>query len=66
MLEDADFFEVFQILDDESARNGTVLGRHSVANLLRVAVAVREIENFVGIFFATAPDALIVENFRRG
>src|SRR5580704_4762294 len=64
LLEDADFFQIFQVFDDKGARDGAVLRGDGVADLLSVPVTVGEIEDFVGVLFATAPKAFVVENFR--
>ena len=63
MFEEADFLQGLEIFDHEFEGNGAVFGGDGVADFLGVAFAVGEIENFVGVFFAAAPEALVIEEF---
>src|SRR5438105_15908978 len=64
LLDDADFFQRLQVFDDEVQRHRTVLGRNGVANLLRVALAVGEVQRLVGVLFTGAPQSFVVKTLR--
>src|SRR5580658_1298279 len=64
-LEYANGFEGAQILDDVGERDWAILGGDGVANLLSVTLAVDEVQDFVGVIFATAAEAFEAGNFQR-
>ena len=62
-VDETDFFQYLKIFDGPGRAGWAVFGGDCIADFLGVAFAVGEFEDFVGIFFAAAPETLVVEEF---
>ena len=65
MLEDADFFQSFQVFDDEREAYGPILRGDAIADLLHVAFTIHEVKRLIAVLVALAPQALEFKKFWR-
>jgi len=63
-FDDAHRLQRLQVFDDHFQRYRSILGRNGIADLLRVSFSVGEIQDFVRILLAAAPQAGVVEELR--
>src|SRR5690349_16036714 len=56
----ANLLQRFQMLHHHLQRHRPILRRHRIANLLRISLPVREIQNLACILFAAAPQSFVI------